>query len=359
MSDSPRPGNFGHALFVHALLAGALYLVWLVLSPALHALIFAAVLAFLAEPLRRRVEAKIPGRENVAALAVSLAVAALVILPVLGLLAALVVDGVAATARLQERVSQGGLAAALGGERLAEAIAWAKANLPFGDRIDFEAQAAALSGKAGAFLIDQGSALAANAAELLTGVFILFFVLFYFVRDGRTLLARAGEYSPLTSRQGRDIAGRLGRMAKSVFVGTFLTALAQGVAGGVGLAFVGISPLFWGAVMALASLVPLVGTALVWAPAAAWLAFGGNPWGALFLAVWCVAVVGTVDNFLRPFLMSGEDGLSPLWIFLGVVGGLRVFGLPGILYGPLILTFAAAVLDLYKGEFLGPDSGSA
>ena len=140
-------------------------------------------------------------------------------------------------------------------------------------------------------------------------------------------------------------------MARSVFVGSFLTALCQGVAGGIGLALVGIPALFWGAVIGVASLIPLVGTALIWVPAAGYLFLVGRWGSAVFLLIWCGVLVGFIDNFLRPFLMRGGGGLSPFYVFLAVMGGLEYFGLPGLLYGPLILTFAAAILYLYKEEF--------
>lgn len=341
------------ALFIYLALAGSLYLVYLVLAPVLDAIVFAAVLAFLLTPLYERLLARTGPRENLSAFLVVAGGALVLVVPLLLLLSTLVVDGIEAMARLQAWLEADGLDALLSSPRVTDSLDWVWEKLPFGAGLDANKMLLALSRKAGDTLLRQGGTIAANAAGLMMGLFVFFFVLFYFVRDGRRLLADLRGLTPLASNQGELIAARVAAMAKAVFVGTFLTALAQGLAGGVGFAIVGIKPFFWGAVLALASLVPVVGTALVWVPAALWLLLTGNTWGAVFLAVWCVAVVGSIDNFLRPFLMRGDTGLSPLFVFLGVVGGLSVFGLAGILYGPLILTLAAALLDLYRSELLG------
>ncbi len=129
------------------------------------------------------------------------------------------------------------------------------------------------------------------------------------------------------------------------------TAVAQGFAGGIGLWIAGISPLFWGTMMAFASLIPVVGTAIIWLPAVVYLVLIGS-WGkAVFLAIWSMVVVGSIDNFLRPFLMKGEGGISSIYLFFAILGGINLFGIVGILYGPLILGVAAILLYLYELEY--------
>lgn len=358
MGENPHCGSEGGnsgrelSLFVHLVLAGALYLAYLVLSPAVDALVFAAVIASLATPAQDYLARKFNGRKNLSAFLVVFTSAAILIVPLLLLLAALTAEGVKAMESLKTWVSAEGPENLLRNERLLTLLEWVRAKTPFGHQINIERELTALSQRAAEALLKQGTAMAANAASLVASLFILFFLLFYFVRDGRQLIASLSSLTPLRPDQDALIVKRVREMSKSVFVGTFLTALCQGTAGGLGFVLVGIPGFFWGAVMALASLIPLVGTALIWLPAVVYLVFVQHYSGALFLAVWCVVLVGGIDNFLRPFLMRGEGALSPLFVFLGVIGGLSVFGLAGILYGPLILTFAAAILDLYRGEML-------
>jgi predicted PurR-regulated permease PerM len=129
------------------------------------------------------------------------------------------------------------------------------------------------------------------------------------------------------------------------------TAAAQGIVGGIGLWISGIPALFWGTMMAFTSLIPAVGTAIVWLPAVCYLFILGS-WGkGIFLAAWSAVVVGSIDNFLRPFLMKGEGAISSIYLFFAILGGIQLFGIVGVLYGPLILGVAAILLYLYKLEY--------
>lgn len=346
-------------LFIHVGLLVSLYLAYRVLFPLVDAIVFAAVLASLSTPLKNYVERKIPGRKNLAALLVVLAAAVVLTVPLLLILGALAAEGVTAMARFQEWIAGGGMARFLERPDLLGLLEWAKTNLPFGAEIDVEKQLLALSEKAGAVLWKQGTAVAANAVNLVVQLFMLFFIMFYFVRDGRRFLDEISALTPLERKQDALIILRVRQMAKSVFVGSFLTALVQGMIGGLGFFIVGIPGFFWGAVMAVTSLIPFVGTALVWLPATAYLMITGQYWSGLFLLVWCLVLVSGIDNFIRPFLMRGEGGLPPFYVFLALIGGIKLFGLSGILYGPLVITFAAAILDLYKGEFLQKKGSAA
>ena len=134
-------------------------------------------------------------------------------------------------------------------------------------------------------------------------------------------------------------------------MGTFVTAIAQGAAGGIAFTIAGLPGLFWGMVMAFASLIPMVGTALIWIPAAVYLLIWVH-WGwALFLVIWCVVLVGGIDNILRPLFMQGSAKMSTLLIFFSILGGINLFGLLGILYGPLIFGLAMILLYIYDLEF--------
>lgn len=340
------------SLFFHISLAGSLYLVYLVLSPLLDAIIFAAVLAFLLTPLYDRLLIRTKSRKNLAAFIVLAGGAVVIVIPLLLLIATLMEDGVEATSRIQGWLEEDGLTALFKNPVVVGRLEWIRENVPLSAEFDVGKQLLALSRKVGEIVLSQGTALATGAAVLVMRLFLLFFVLFYFIRDGRKLLENLKEFTPMTPEHEEAILSRMAAMSKAVLVGTFLTALAQGVAGGIGFAIVGINPFFWGAVLSIASLVPMVGTALIWLPATIYLLVAGQVWSAVFLAAWCTLLVGSIDNFLRPFLMQGDNGLSPLFIFLGVVGGLSVFGMPGILYGPLALTLATVLLDLYRTDSL-------
>jgi len=165
------------------------------------------------------------------------------------------------------------------------------------------------------------------------------------------MVARIKHLTPLREEQQERIIENLRLISKSVLVGGFLVAALQGVAGGIGLAIVGIPPLFWGTVMAFTAFVPVVGPSLVWIPAVFVLLFHDEWKSALFLALWCSVLVSSIDTFLRPFLMGGTAGVPTMFLFFAILGGIQVFGILGLLYGPLILAFAVVMLKIYADEY--------
>jgi predicted PurR-regulated permease PerM len=148
-------------------------------------------------------------------------------------------------------------------------------------------------------------------------------------------------------------------VTRAVFMGIGLTALVQGVLLGIGFAIAGLpSPLVFGVLGALFALVPVVGTALVWLPATLWLLIQGEPGYALFMTAWGVLAVGSVDNFLRPILISGRAEVPTLAVFIGVMGGLSAFGFVGLFLGPIVLGLVVALFR-FTAEALADQPGTA
>jgi predicted PurR-regulated permease PerM len=148
-------------------------------------------------------------------------------------------------------------------------------------------------------------------------------------------------------------------VTRAVFMGIGLTALVQGTLLGIGFAIAGLpSPLVFGVLAVLFALVPFVGTAIMWIPATLWLLTQGEPYWAMFMAGWGVLVVGGVDNFLRPMLISGRAEVPTLAVFIGVMGGLSAFGFVGLFLGPIVLGLLVA-LYRFAAETLSPEPGEA
>lgn len=174
--------------------------------------------------------------------------------------------------------------------------------------------------------------------------FLMLFLFFFLLRDGRAMLRRLLNLVPLSVAKRRELVEVVANTTRAVVYGTGLTALAQGALVGVAFAIAGLpSPVVFGVLAALLALLPAGGAALVWAPAVLWLAFDGS-WGwALFMAIWG-ALVSLTDNFLRPLLISRHAPVSTLAVFVGVIGGVSAFGPIGIIVGPVLLTLIAAIL---------------
>jgi predicted PurR-regulated permease PerM len=367
MSDEPTkaqepvvPVKAYPSVVLLAMLAVSMILAGLLLWPFVQPIVLALLLASLFHPLKARLAAWYRGREGLAALTTVAIITVVIVVPIILFLSVLLGQGVESVGRFEAWLRQGGAEQALADPRLAGLMDWVRVNLPFIhlDRLDVGGVLAEVGQKAFQQFLSRGASLVSDATTFLTHFFLMIFLTYYFLKDGRRYIVRLKYLSPLPDRHEDLIFAKVQSVASSVLVGSFLTALCQGAAGGLGLALVGIAPLFWGAVMAVTSLIPMVGTALVWVPAVVYLLLVGRWSAAVFLALWSVVLVGGIDNFLRPYFMKGRAELSPFFIFLAIIGGVQYFGLIGILYGPLIVSLAAVMLYIYEIEFGGMLNGA-
>lgn len=342
-----------HRPFLLLLLIFALYLAYLTLRPFLETIIFAVVFASLLYPLQVRLVRLYRGRENLAALTVVFVLTFLIAIPIFLFLSALVNQGFETTSRVNAWLSEGNLQRLFERKQLIALENWCKDRLPFVEfeKLDLQSGIVDFSKGFGQYALQNAASILENVASQISHFFVMIFVVFYLVRDGQGMIKSIKYLSPLREDQEDRIFEGIRMVARSVLLGSFMTAICQGLVGGIGLAIVGIPALFWGTVMAFASLIPVVGTALVWGPAAIYLILLGKWRSGLFLVIWSIVLIGSLDNFLRPFLMRGENNLPPFYIFLAIIGGVQYFGLAGILYGPLILTFAMVMLYIYSVEY--------
>lgn len=358
--DSKHERKFGPSIrvrgyrpFLLVVLFFSLYLVYLILAPFMDTLIFSIVLASLFYPVQVFLVRIYRGKQGLAALTVIFIITFLLVIPVFLFTSALVAQGLDSINRVHDWLKAGNLEKITSDPRILAYTAALHERLGFLDlnKLDVVSNLLQLSKNLGQFLLSKGATLLGNLASLVTHFFIMIFVVFYLVRDGWEMLQKGRSFSPLRKEQEDELLYGIRVVAKSVLLGTFLTALCQGLVGGIGLAIVGIPGLFWGTVMGFSSLIPIVGTALIWVPATVYLVLVGSWKSAVFFAVWSMFLNGSIDNFLRPFLMRGEGRMSPFYIFLAIIGGVQYFGLVGILYGPLILSFAMIMLYMYGTEY--------
>ena len=190
--------------------------------------------------------------------------------------------------------------------------------------------------------------MVADLFATLGSLFVTLFALFFLLRDGRAMGRQIRNLLPLPERE-RDtlVVETRDLVIASVGVG-LLVAAAQGVMGGVAFWLLGIrAPVVWGVVMAICSLIPVVGAALVWVPTALWLLLSGAIGRGVILIVVGVLGISMADNILRPLLLSGRSSASGLVIFLGLLGGVSAFGFIGLVVGPIILVTAGSLLKVF------------
>ena len=195
------------------------------------------------------------------------------------------------------------------------------------------------------FLLVRGRTALLGALALVGDLTLTLFVLFFFLRDGDTMAARAKRLIPLEEKRKASLDRHLQDVTHAVVFGTVVTALVQGSLIGVAFWITGLrSPVVFGVLATVASFIPFVGTGLIWVPAAIFLFAKGFVGKAIFMAVWGALVAGSADNFLRPALVSGRAEMGTLTVFFGALGGLAAFGFAGLFLGPVVLALALALI---------------
>ncbi len=188
--------------------------------------------------------------------------------------------------------------------------------------------------------------------QVLTDLFITLFIMFYFFRDGDKLVNRIKYLSPLDDRHEEVLMQRFVSVSRATVKGTLVIGLVQGTLGGLTLWIFGVSsPILWGLVMVILSIIPLVGGWLVLYPAAIIQLILGNTWQGIAIIVVTSVVISNVDTLLRPRLVGRDAGMHDLLIFFSTIGGISLFGIMGFIIGPVIAVFFLTILDIYTIEF--------
>ena len=347
MSRETAPKSNGGADFRREVLAwllaaALLYFLYRVVAPFLSAMTWAAVLTIFFFPVHRRVCERLPGSSGPALLSVLL-VLILLVAPVAWLAPAFISEAAEAIGNLpMEQIT----------ETLKRGAAAIDARLPegAGSVEDMTAEAVrSIRGRLG----EWSAFVASNVAEFFLDFVVLVLTMFYLFRDGRRAVGFLREVSPFGGdRHDRMVREAIDMISVTISSG-FVTAAVQGILCGVGFAALGLpSPILWGVVTALVAFLPLIGAWMVWLPAGAALLLEGQTGrGIALLAIGALAV-STVDNVLRPVLIADRSQLNGLLVFVSVLGGIKAFGLLGVVLGPLVTATAVGLLTGYR-EALG------
>ena len=205
---------------------------------------------------------------------------------------------------------------------------------------------------AGAFLVNFASRMTALTATFLLNLFVMLYAMFFFFRDGHTILERIFYYLPLNDEDETLMLARFTSITRATVKGTLVIGAIQGALAGVAFWVAGIDgAALWGTVMTILSIIPGIGAPLVWVPVVVVLFLNGQYLTGTLLLVWCAAVVGTIDNFLRPVLVGRDAKMPDLLILIGTLGGLFLFGPIGFIVGPIICGLFLTVWDIYGATF--------
>ena len=205
---------------------------------------------------------------------------------------------------------------------------------------------------AGTFLVGFASRMTATTAAFLLNLFVMLYAMFFFFRDSHKNLERIFYYTPLSDEDETRMLTQFASITRATVKGTLVIGIIQGSLAGIAFWVAGIEgAALWGTIMTILSIIPGIGAALVWVPAVIVLYVMGQYLTATLLAAWCAAVVGTVDNFLRPVLVGRDAKMPDLLILIGTLGGLFLFGPIGFIVGPIVCGLFLTVWDIYGTTF--------
>lgn len=331
--------------FVIAISAAFLAMVWTFALTILMAAIFAG----LSYPSFQRLQERMGGRAALAAIATLVLLLVLVLAPLLVVLAAGANEALRITQtvgpRLQQFVDEPGtFQGRLRGLPFYEYIA------PY--RQEILTKTAELVGGASKFLFSALSATTVATAVFIFQFAVFLYTLFFCLTDGPQLLRGMMGYLPLADVDKARMLDKFLSVTRATLKGTILIGAAQGLLGGLAFWFVGIDgPVFWGTVMTVLSIIPGIGGALVWVPAAIIMAITGDIWRAVGLALFCALVVGSIDNLLRPRLVGRDTQMHELMIFFSTLGGLSLFGATGFILGPVLAALFLTAWEMFGVAF--------
>lgn len=341
-----------HWVLIVALIVAALSC-YLLLQPYINSIIMAFILSLLMFPIHEKIETKLPSYKNIVALLSCIILTFIIVIPLLLVFAAIVQQGSKFSQNLYQWVTDGGIQTVLNHPWVVKALDIANNYLPFHEVTpqQIAQRTAQLATTFGSNLVAISAKILGDATSFIANFFLMLFVLFFLLRDHDKIITAMRHILPLSRSQEDRLLNEIEQVSKSAVMGSFLTAIAQGMAGGFGMWLAGFPGLFWGTMMGFASFIPMVGTALIWIPATLYLFIIEETTWAIFLLLWSIIVVGSIDNLLRPLLMQGSAGMNTLMIFFSLLGGLQLFGLIGLIYGPLIFAITIVLFNLYEEAF--------
>ncbi|MBV5340061.1 MAG: AI-2E family transporter [Deltaproteobacteria bacterium] len=322
--------------------AAAVWLFALLAVPIAKPLAWALIIGIATLPHHDRLTGKFPGHPDRTAGMMVLAITVCFILPV----AAVIITVVQNAAEWYAEGERLVLAFTTTGAGTLSRFPFAGEIISMGERfgINLSAIGAKLAGGASGYLLDLATNTAINLWDLLFTLAVALFILFFIYRDGEKIVSVAiARFAP-NQEKAHHYYSEICATTTAVTVGTILTCLVQGATAGIGYFFAGVpAPVLCGALTALAAILPVVGTAIIWVPLAALIAINGAYLKAILLAIWCVFFVGLADNAIRPLAIGAKSNIPTTAIVLGAIGGVFALGILGLILGPVLFAILATV----------------
>jgi predicted PurR-regulated permease PerM len=324
------------------------YAVLRILQPFVGPILWAGLLAFLVFPVNRRLRIAFHGRRTPASLLLTVAAILVLVMPAIFLVIAFGRQAGDLVGQLQTTAAEHQIqrpSDVLDLPQVDRIVQWVESQLPVPpDQLRDSLLGAGQ--RAAEWALTLGGSLFASVFGAIIAVIVALFLFFFFLRDGEEMVTRTMGLIPLDDRRKDRLRGHLSNVIRAVVLGSLVTAVAQGALVGIGFGLAKLpSPAVFGVLAMGASLIPFVGTAIVWVSGVLWLGLSGHLGAALFLIIWCVAVVSSADNVIRPLFISSRTKLTTLPVFIGLLGGIGAFGAIGIFLGPVVIALVLALIE--------------
>ena len=347
--DMQNP-TFEQKAFILLLVLVTIAFFWILL-PFYGAVFWAMVLAVVFSPLQERLLRRMGGRGNLAALLTLIICLLVAILPVIFITSAVVAEGTALYQKLESGELDAGTYVTSGIRMLPPSIQDQLARLGISNLDGLREQISKGAMAGSQYLATKVFAIGQGTFEFFVSFFVMLYLLFFLLRDGKELVHRIRSAIPLAGNTKRRLQIKFTRVVRATVKGNVVVAAIQGALGGFIFWGLGIySPLLWGVLMAFLSLLPAAGAGIIWAPVAIYLMLSGSLVQGIILTAFGVLVIGLVDNILRPILVGKDTRMPDYLILISTLGGLALLGLNGFVIGPLVAALFVASWNLFGAK---------
>ena len=347
-------------LFFGAITLLVLYFSYLIIKPYLLDIFMALVLFFTAKPLYRALVRLLRGWKVLASGLTCIILLLVILIPLFSLMSIIAAQALDFSSQVTKGMQNGHLWQWVAAKIDAFKLYLTHLNLPLPPgEINLQQIVQTAVTRASAFVYTNAIGLIKGFTVFFFDLLLVLFIAFFMFLQGDDFIAAIKKLSPLDATHNDEILRETEATIKATLWGTVIVAFVQGVLGGVGFLIFGLpQPAFWGTVMIPAAVIPVVGSTIIWGPAAVYLLMTGRIAAGIGLILWGGVVVGVIDNVLKPILVKGGSETPSIFILFSILGGLTYFGMIGFILGPLILSFLLSLLRIYQKTILTPAAPS-
>jgi len=345
--------NYTILLFFLACFLVSIFLLGWLLWPFISIIILAAVVSGIFSPLYRFIAHRGAVRPSIASLVTCCVIFCILFVPIVVFVSILSKEAYDLYLMAKNAIISQQLRTLMEGSRILELTNNVLANFNVQITVDqLNTYLSEIAKFVGLFLYDQARSIASNMLAFFINFFMMLLVIYYLLVDGARLVSFIVDLSPLPNNQDQILLKKFKDMAGAILLGNGFGGLIQGVAGGIVFSFFGLpSPFLWGVIMGLLAFLPIIGIGIVFIPAAIFLLLKGRIAASIFFIIFYIVLSGGVEYFFKPKLVGQRVKMHTLLVFLAIIGGLKLFGILGIIYGPLVITAFLTLTDIYRSNY--------